>query len=110
MVKACRALHGMAILFAMATPTIKSTYVMDVETMQSLERISRRWGVSKSEALRRAIRAAVEQPPSQPRDALRALDKLQRSLKLTPARARDWARQARTERRATSVRSETRGA
>ena len=100
----------MAILFAMSTPTIKSTYVMDVETMQSLERISRRWRVSKSEALRRAIRAALEQPPSQPRDALRALDKLQRSLKLTPARARDWARQALTERRATSVRSETRGA
>ena len=100
----------MAILFAMATPTIKSTYVMDVETMQALERISRRWKVSKSEALRRAIRAALEQPPSQPRDALRALYKLQRSLKLTPARARDWARMALTERRATSVRSETRGA
>ena len=71
----------MAILFAMATPTIKSTYV-----------------------------AVVEQPPSQPKDALRALDNLQRSLKLTPVRARDWARQSLTERRATSVRSETRGA
>ena len=100
----------MAILFAMATPTIRSTYVMDIETMQALERISRRWKVSKSEALRRAIRAAVEQPLSEPKDALRALDELQRSLKLTPARARDWARMARMERRAASARSETRGA
>jgi hypothetical protein len=100
----------MAILFAMATPTIRSTYVMDIETMRALERISRRWKVSKSEALRRAIRAAVERPPSEARDTLRALDELQRSLKLTPARARDWARTARTERRAASARSETRGA
>ncbi len=100
----------MAILFDMATPTIRSTYVMDVETMQALERIARRWKVSKSEALRRAIRAAGDQPPAEAKDALRALDELQRSLRLTPARARDWARLARTERRAASVRGETPGA
>jgi hypothetical protein len=94
----------------MATQTIRSTYVMDVETMRALERIARRWKVSRSEALRRAIRAAVDQPPFEARDALRALDELQRSLKLTPARARDWARMVRTERRAASVRSENRGA
>ena len=100
----------MAILLTMATPTIKSTYVMDVESMQALERIARRWKVSKSEALRRAIRAAVEQPPPAASDALRALDELQQSLRLTPARARAWARGTRTERRAASVRSETRRA
>jgi hypothetical protein len=94
----------------MATQTIRSTYVMDVETMRALERIARRWKVSKSEALRRAIRAAVDQPLAEPRDALRALDELQRSLNLSPARARTWARMARTERRAASTRSETRGA
>jgi hypothetical protein len=100
----------MAILLGMATQTIRSTYVMDVETMRALERIARRWKVSKSEALRRAIRAAVEQPAEERRDALRALDELQRSLKLSPARARAWARAARSERRAASARGERRGA
>lgn len=99
----------MAILFAMATQTIRSTYVIDVETMRALERIARRWKVSKSEALRRAIRAAVDQPPTESRDALRALGDLQHCLNLSPARARSWARMTRTERRAASTRSETRG-
>ena len=90
----------------MATPTIKSTYVMDVETSEALERIARRWRVSKSEALRRAIRAAAEQQPAEPGEALRALDQLQRSLKLTPARTRAWGRAVRRERRAASARGE----
>jgi hypothetical protein len=94
----------------MATPTIKSTYVMDVETAEALDRIARRWKVSKSEALRRAIRAAAEQPPPEPGEALQALDQLQRSLRLTPARSRAWAQGVRRERRAASVRSEGRRA
>jgi len=93
----------------MATPSIKSTYVMDMATMQALERIARHWKVSKSEALRRAIRAAAEQPLPDAGEALRALDELQRSLKLTPSAARAWARAVRRERAATSRRSETRG-
>lgn len=93
----------------MVTPTIRSTYVMDVATMQALERIARRWKVSKSEALRRAIRSAAEQQPAESGDALQALDQLQRSLKLTPARARAWARTVRGERRAASARSKARG-
>ena len=88
---------------------IKSTYVMDVGTVQALERIAQRWRVSKSEALRRAIRAAAEQPAPKSADALQALNQLQRSLKLTPARARAWARAARGERRAAAARSEARG-
>ena len=95
-------------IFDMATTTIRSTYALDVETVQALERIAQRWQVSKSEALRRAIRAAAEQP-AMARKALDALDGLQRSLKLTPAKARPWAQQARAERRAWSIRSETRG-
>jgi hypothetical protein len=94
----------------MATPTIKSTYVMDVGTARALERIAQRWKVSKSEALRRAIHAAAEQQRPEASDSLQALDQLQRSLKLTPARARAWAQAARVERRAASARSETRGA
>jgi Ribbon-helix-helix protein, copG family len=43
----------------MATPTIKSTYTLDLDTVRALEDMARRLGVSKSEALRRAIRLAA---------------------------------------------------
>lgn len=87
---------------------IKSTYVMDVGTLEALEKIARRWQVSKSEALRRAIRASAERDRDRG-DSLQALDQLQHKLKLTRARARTWAQAARTERRAASARSEARG-
>lgn len=92
----------------MATPTIRSTYALDVETMRTLERVARRWKVSKSEALRRAIRAAADQR-GKGHDALETLSELQRSLGLSHERARSWARQARDERRASSTRGESRG-
>lgn len=91
----------------MATPTIRSTYALDVATVRTLERVARRWKVSKSEALRRAIRAAGEERGGQ--DALDKLSELQRSLGLSRSRARGWARQARDERRASSTRGESRG-
>ena len=97
------------ILSSMAITTIRSTYALDVETVRALERIAQRWQVSKSEALRRAIRAAAGEPPASSRKALDALDGLQQSLNLTPAKARAWTRQVRAERRAWSIRSETRG-
>ena len=93
----------------MAITTIRSTYALDVETVRTLERLAQRWQVSKSEALRRAIRAAAGEPPATARKALNALDGLQRSLSLTPAKSRAWTRQAGAERRAWSTRSETRG-
>ena len=49
----------MAILRGMAITTIKSTYSLDVETVRMLESLARRWNVSKSEVLRRAIRSAA---------------------------------------------------
>jgi hypothetical protein len=84
--------------------TIKSTYSFDVETVRALERTARRWNVTKSEALRRAIRAAAEAEPGAD-DPLRVLDELQSSLDLSPAAARSWARGVRRERRATSQRN-----
>lgn len=92
----------------MAILTIKSTYALDVETVRALERMAERWKVSKSEALRRAIRAAAGEGP-QHTEALQALDRLQRSVRLTPAKARTWARHTGAERQAWSRRSETRG-
>src|SRR3989442_13714746 len=92
----------------MAMTTIRSTYALDVETMQVLKRIAHKWKLSKSEALRRAIRAAERRKPRAPNNALRALDRLQRPLRLNPAKTQASARQARlahggaTTRRATT--------
>lgn len=87
----------------MATPTIKTTYALDAETVRALERMARRWGTSKSEALRRAIRAAAAEETGTP---LQALDRLQRAARLPAARARKWAGKSRSERRAASARRE----
>src|SRR5215813_3848270 len=63
----------------MATTVVRSTYALDVETVRALERIAQAWRTSKSEALRRVIRAAAGEavPESDP---LKALDGLQRTL------------------------------
>jgi hypothetical protein len=90
----------------MAIPRIKGTYTLDAETVQTLEGMARRWGVSKSEALRRAINTAAQRGAL---SRLEALDKLQSSLNLTPAKARAWIRRNKAVRRATSDRLEGRG-
>jgi hypothetical protein len=92
----------------MAIPTIKTTYSLDPETIRALEEMARRLGVSKSEALRRAIRAAAsERGVPEGRAALEALDALQRSLGLPPSRARTWGDRMRRERRASSSRGKS---
>jgi hypothetical protein len=93
----------------MATQTIKTTYSLDLKTVRALETLAQRWKVSKSEALRRAIQAAAEREPSDAgRDALLALDELQRSLGLTAESAARWRRTIRTERLAAARRREAR--
>ena len=87
----------------MATLTVRSTYALDVDTVRALERIARRWKVSKSEALRRVIRSAAQQTGTEHNEGLQALDELQRSLGLTTVEARGWATRIRTERRASSA-------
>ena len=67
----------------MAVTTIKTTYSLDVETVEKLEALARRWNVSKSEALRLAIRGATELAPPGSEDAINALDELQQSLDMT---------------------------
>jgi hypothetical protein len=88
----------------MATPTIKSTYTLDLDTVRALEDMARRLGVSKSEALRRAVRSAAGKEQAEGSAALQALDRLQKSLSLTSAKARMWARNVKKERRASSSR------
>ena len=91
----------------MATQTIKTTYSLDLETVRKLEQMARRWNVSKSEALRRAIRAAAKEEPGEGQEAIRALDELQRSLGLDAAEAVRWEKAAQTERQASSRRGQT---
>src|SRR5262245_61669507 len=79
----------------MAIPKVKGTYSLDADTVRLLERVSRRWGVSKSEALRRAIRAAAA--ASDVDQTTEPLDRLQRAAGLTQAAAAAWARHARAQ-------------
>jgi hypothetical protein len=86
----------------MAITTIRSTYALDVDTVRTLDEVARRWRVSKSEALRRAIRSAAAQEGGDHAEATRALTSLQESLRLSATRAEDLSRQLRQERRASS--------
>jgi len=94
----------------MATTTIKTTYSLDVESVRALEDLAGRWGVSKSEALRRAIRSEAGRQPARGGDALAALDQLQASLRARNVDLEQWAREVESERRAAGRRlgSETR--
>ena len=85
----------------MASPSVKATYSLDVETLRVLERVARKWGVSKSEALRRAIRASAS-IGAEPESPTAALDQLQAAASLSAARATAWARDVRAERRSRS--------
>jgi hypothetical protein len=65
---------------------------MDLATAQLLERLARRWNVSKSEALRRAIHAAWGTPAVESDQQLRVLDELQQTLGSDPEKMRRWPR------------------
>lgn len=58
----------------------KATYSLDSETLETLNRLSHRWQVSKTEALRRALHQAAEAVPS-PAERIAALHSLQRWAK-----------------------------
>ena len=84
----------------MASTTVKSTYSLDVESVRALEDLARRWRVSKSEALRRAIRSEAGRQPAGSRDALAALDELQASLRSRNVDIEQWALDVEAGRRA----------
>lgn len=83
----------------MAVPKIKATYSLDVETAQALEETARRWKVSKSEALRRAIWAVAREGEARG-NALSALEELQDSVALSAEAANTWQAQVGHERQA----------
>jgi hypothetical protein len=80
--------------------TIRSTFALDPETAQTLERLAARWEVSKSEALRRAVASASREEGVDPSvEALEALDALQKGMGLKEEVAEKWIRAVRAERR-----------
>ena len=85
--------------------TVKSTYSLDVDTVRQLEDLAKRWNTSKSAALRRAIRTAAEQAPSDDSVKLNALDQLQDLLALDRKSADAWESNVMQERRATVERA-----
>ena len=86
----------------MATAKIKATYSLDIETVRDLERMAKRMRISKSEALRRAVRLAASAEPRPGKDQLEALDELQQSLDLASEDLRRWESEARELRQASS--------
>lgn len=93
---------SMAILSGMAGEKIKATYSLDVETVRDLERMAKRLKISKSAALRRAIRLAAGLEPMAGEDQLAALEELQRSLDLSPEDLGEWEEESRRLRRNSS--------
>ena len=80
--------------------TIRSTYALRIETVRQLNLLAERWGVSKSEALRRAIGEAALRAATDVRlTPFEALERLQTIDGLPPQRAAEFAAQVRRERR-----------
>jgi hypothetical protein len=77
---------------------VKSTYVLDLETAATLDRLARDWRVSKSEVLRRAIRSAAAAATP---DRVEVLRRLQRAVKAERTDLDRWAETVHAERRAT---------
>nr|WP_257724478.1 ribbon-helix-helix protein, CopG family [Luteitalea pratensis] len=67
-----------------------------METMRRIDNLARRWDVSKSEVLRRALRIADEQSTRSER--VEALKQLQVSMDLSRERAEGWVADIRAER------------
>ena len=92
----------------MAIPTIKSTYSLDVESVRTLETLAKRWRVSKTEVLRRAIRIAATEGTSENDSALGVLDRLQTSVRERNIDVSRWERDLKAERRASARRLSSR--
>jgi predicted transcriptional regulator len=80
----------------MATTSVRSTYSLDLETMRRIENLARRWDVSKSEVLRRALRMADEHAAGAER--LTLFRELQRRANLSSEQVDAWVADVRAER------------
>jgi hypothetical protein len=71
----------------MASMTVRTTVAFDPATAARLERLAKRWGISKSETLRRVLEKAEQDDPVPP-GAQPAPD----FTRLTPVEILDWLR------------------
>lgn len=73
---------------------------LDATTIRVVEHLAQAWGVSKQEAVRRAVEQAdaTANLPTKP-DRLAAFKALQSRLQLTPAKAAEWQTAVRDARR-----------
>jgi len=94
----------------MARTTVKSTYSLDVETVDKLDHLPAQWHVTKSEAVRRAIDLAARDQPAALNTPLRALQELQKraEARFTKRQIESWAAESRRERVRSSSRHEWR--
>lgn len=67
----------------MATMTIRTTVAFDPATAARLERLAKRWGVSKSETMRRALESAEKTSPASDTPDFKGM---------TPLEILDWLR------------------
>ena len=88
----------------MAITSIRSTYSLDVESVRTLEGLARRWEVSKSETIRRALRIAAATSDEGESAPLEALTRLQTTVRERGIDLAKWGRDIREERRATGRR------
>ena len=73
---------------------------LDPGTSDLLNDLAERWGISREEAIRRAVEQAnARSGPSHREDRLAAFKELQRRLGLTPAKASEWQNAIRDARR-----------
>jgi len=83
----------------MAITTIRSTYALRIETVRQLDLLAKHWGVSKSEALRRAIsEAALQVAANVHLTPVEALERLQTTAGMPAQKASEFASQVRRER------------
>lgn len=69
----------------MATMTVRTTVAFDPATAARLERLAKRWGISKSETMRRALEKAEK-------DAALETDELPDFTGMSPIEILDWLR------------------
>lgn len=84
----------------MTKTDIKSTYSLDVESVRMLEALARHWKVSKSEALRRAIRIAAGSDCESHETAVDALERLQSRVRERQVDLSAWEHAVKAERHA----------
>ena len=77
-----------------------SSVSLDPSTLAVVEQLARAWGVSKEEAVRRAVTQAESVPVAAPNsDRLQAFNQLRSRLQLTPEKAAAWPSSVREGRR-----------